>query len=258
MSEHFWSSDLKLLQELLFLAEDRVEYVTASMNSQLKAAMEKDPSAKQDSVAALVKDMAAKADPTPKKLFITFLARMYGKGGFKVEDFSRLKSDLELFMKVKSKLKQKDINNFKSMDEFYDALAPFENVEDTELMSKGEKERETKKDVDYLIDTPDFKVIAPKTEEAACLYGSGTKWCTAGKTDNMFKHYYDQGPLYIVIAKIDGKQRKFQFHYESDQVMDERDQPIKPADIQALSAIPKYKEFLEKLIKKHYEPLMTD
>ena len=79
---------------------------------------------------------------------------------------------------------------------------------------------------DIVMDTPNFKVIIPKTEESACLYGTGTKWCTTAEKDNKFDSYNKQGDLYIILTKIDGKDRKFQFHYESDSFMDERNQEL--------------------------------
>lgn len=67
-------------------------------------------------------------------------------------------------------------------------------------------------------------IIIPHTEEAACYYGANTRWCTAAKEDNMFDYYNNDGPLYINIYKP--KNRKYQFHFESSQFMDEEDEPI--------------------------------
>jgi hypothetical protein len=73
---------------------------------------------------------------------------------------------------------------------------------------------------EYVINDPDFKILRLKTHEAACHYGSGTKWCTAGRdSKGTFDHYAQQGDLYVIIAK----NRKFQMHYESGQLMDEKD-----------------------------------
>ena len=50
-----------------------------------------------------------------------------------------------------------------------------------------------------------------------------TQWCTAADGNNQFNYYNSQGPLYININKADNE--KYQFHFESDQFMDETDTP---------------------------------
>jgi hypothetical protein len=114
------------------------------------------------------------------------------------------------------------------------------------------KTRDVKANTDRLIDTPNFKVIVPRTEEASCLYGAGTKWCTAGKKNNQFKNYAAKGDLYIIMANLGGKARKFQLQMEDDSFMNERDLAISKPDISALSKIPEYTQFLNFLIKKYY------
>lgn len=118
--------------------------------------------------------------------------------------------------------------------------------------SQRAREREIKSDAVKVIDTPNFKVIIPKTEEASCLYGSGTRWCTAARDNNVFDQYNKQGNLYIIMANLGGRQRKFQLHVEGDQFMDERDQSVNKRDIAALSNMPEYTKFLNQLIEKHY------
>lgn len=246
---------MKILKELLALYENRVEFTATSMKAALATAMKADSSSKYNTPLELVTDMAEKADPTKKKIYLTFLARMYAAKQFKVEDFSRLKQDLTTYVKIKSKLEKKDINHYKNLNDFYNDIEEKETAEKEHVALK-------EKGAEILINTPNFKVVSPKTEESACYYGSGTKWCTAfseenGNTgQNAFNTYNDQGKLYIVIAKINGKEEKFQFHYETSAAMNKRDQPITAAEIKELSAIPQYKDFLEHLIKKHYEPLI--
>lgn len=240
--------------ELLF--ENRIDYVINSMEKALTTAMEKDNSNVYGTVSALVRAMVAEADPSTNGQFITFLSRMYAAGQFKIEDFSRIKTELGTFIKVKSKLQNKDINSYNNLTELYAALDALNKKDPKDLMSGKEAKREIKKDVDYLIDEKDFKVLSPKTEEAACFYGSNTRWCTASKNDNQFNTYNKDGKIYIVIAKINGQFKKFQFHYHSGQAMNEMDQAITKTEIAELSKYPEYKDFLHHLIKLHYEPLI--
>lgn len=229
------------------------EYLVKSMGEKIVDAAKKDQSFKhqgKDPDAMEAVKQLTNADPSAGLDNLNFIVRMYVKNQFKMEDISKLKKELETFMKAKSKIQNKDINSYKSLDELYDVTEQFEDVD---LKSKGQAEKEVKdSQVERLIDTPNFKALIPKTKEAACFYGKGTKWCTAATQDSMFDHYHSQGPLIIIIAKVGGKDRKWQLHYESGQFMNERDQEISKADIAILSKFPEYEQLLNKLIKKHY------
>lgn len=67
----------------------------------------------------------------------------------------------------------------------------------------------------------EFKVIIPKTKEAAIFFGRNTQWCTSAEKDNRFNDYSEDGDLYIVLHKPTN--RRWQLHFESAQFMDERD-----------------------------------
>jgi hypothetical protein len=144
----------------------------------------------------------------------------------KDEDLYKIKNDLEFFHNAKTKnllpSESKDINKFNIktlLDLIFDMQKSGED-----LMSKTEKEKEIKSEVDkYELD--DWTVIVPKTEEASCYYGKGTRWCTAADNNNMFDTYSYDGPLYILIGNHD-KSDKYQFHFESSQFMDAKDNPI--------------------------------
>lgn len=231
-----------------YLLEDRAEFIADKFGDKLMAANEKDHQGVKDA-AALINELKTKCDPTGGK-YLQFLVNMYIKGQFKLEDMPRIKKDLGIFDKAKAKIK-KDILSFKSLNDLYDTVEPYY---DADLSSNKEKIKLTKKDAEYIINTPDFKVIVPKTKEAACLYGSGTKWCTAADENNMFDHYHAQGNLYVIIAG----DKKFQLHYESGQFMNARDQELTKTEISYLSKYPQYKEFLNGLIDRHYGEYLKD
>ena len=68
----------------------------------------------------------------------------------------------------------------------------------------------------------EWKVIIPKSYDASCYWGNGTKWCTATReTSDWYERYSSEGPLYIIINKK--TKDKYQFHFESDQFMDKND-----------------------------------
>ena len=70
------------------------------------------------------------------------------------------------FDKYQSQLKKKDINQYNRFTELDTALKPF---------IEKEKEKELEKRVDKVYEDNKFLVIKPKTEEASCKYGAGTK-----------------------------------------------------------------------------------
>jgi hypothetical protein len=70
-----------------------------------------------------------------------------------------------------------------------------------------------------------WKVVIPKSYDASCYWGSGTRWCTATReTSDWYNEYSSQGPLYIIIDKK--TEDKYQFHFESEQFMDKNDRDI--------------------------------
>jgi hypothetical protein len=243
--------------DLMLLLEDRAQYIAQSMKQSLEAAAQKDPAIKRSGGADLdsvkIVDQLKQMDADPAGKNLQFLARMYAANQFSLEDSAKIKNSIDMFLKHRNQLPVKDLNSLKSLDQLYDIIEPLEQqAQQTAPVSGKEQQRQIKSDAEKLIDSPNFKVIIPKTQEASCLYGKGTKWCTAGDDDNRFNEYNRQGPLYTIIANLGGKTRKFQLHYESDQFMNERDQPVTKADINALSQVPEYKKFLNYLIEKHY------
>lgn len=235
-----------IFEDVEFLEEGAKEdWIIKTYGQQLQQVAQADHMAPKDNLPALV-DTLKNADPTRGK-YLAFIAKMYAAGQFKIEDINRTKNTLADFDKYKAKIENKDIMTYQKFSDVIAAVIP--HKEEGEPVSKrAEKQQIKSEDATKVIDTPNFKVIIPKTESAACLYGANTQWCTAAKNDNMFDHYNKQGPLYTIIAG----DRKFQLHYESNQFMNEHDETLTKADIDYLSKYPEYKQFLNMLIKQHY------
>lgn len=193
----------------------------------------------------LLTHFAAK-DPTNKKLYVQWMVRMYLKGEM-LEDIDKLPEALNVFDKAKRQLDVKDINQYKTISDVLVAVRPFKDVQGKSLGKIKSDE------IEPVITTGNFKVFIPKTYKASCEYGA-EDWCTAGtsKNDSYFKQYTADGPLYIIYAGGGENPKKFQMHYESNQFMNEDDKPVTQADIDFLSSFPKYKDFLNMMIKKHY------
>ena len=70
--------------------------------------------------------------------------------------------------------------------------------------------------------TSTYSVIQPLTFEAERYFGSGTEWWTVANK-NYFKQYTNKGPLFILLPKDGDKERKMQFHFESNSFADYED-----------------------------------
>jgi len=156
------------------------------------------------------------------KKYVQWLANRYANYEFKLEDWSQVRSELKEFDKVKSRLAIKDINQYKSLTSLYSALDEFK---DKDVRSNTQKSKDERKalfddgEAELFYKDSLITITVPKTANAACELGKGTRWCTSARTHNAFHQYSRQGDLYIV----DTKKEKFQLHFESGQFMDEED-----------------------------------
>ena len=196
-------------------------------------------------------------DPTKNKEYSQWIARMYSRGGYELEDIkSTLRDALETYHKLKLKKKLEDqdkqIDKFKSIDQLIARVEQYPEIQDDAPTDKGEA-REIYKD-------DQIRVLVPKDVEAACYYGQGTRWCTAAKNNNLFKRYYEAGDIYIILPqkpKTPGD--KFQFHFHSGQFMDSQDRPLDMYKL--LNAYPTIRDvpvFNEWAKRKMVPALMSD
>ena len=175
---------------------------------------------------------AVKADPTTKRKdgniisigdYTKWILNLVKRGVWKPGDSYETTKFLTTYHKLKNQLpqNQRDINNIKSVGELKQLLDQF---------TPKKTRSEIKQGVEKVYEDNQWIIIIPHTQEAAIHYGSGTKWCTAAKHgNNMFDTYNEEDFLYININKIN--KRKYQFHFESNQFMDEQDSFVDPTEI---------------------------
>jgi hypothetical protein len=144
--------------------------------------------------------MMNRMDPTRNKKYLEWLFKMrYTKEGdkyvIKSEFPSRIAANVERYLRWREKNTQKmaddikDINTFKGIKTFMDAMKPIA------VLSR----EDVKKEVRVVFEDEKWKVISPLSFEASKVYGRGTKWCTTRNT--YFKSYKSQGELYYIINK---------------------------------------------------------
>ena len=162
------------------------------------------------------------------KGYFTWLYNLVKTNQLKTEDFYKVKEYLRLFDKFINKIpnESRDINKFKNLNDLYDVVKEFEGGEDEISTSKTSEIKDIKKnEVEKVFEDSEWLIMIPKTERASCLIGKGTQWCTAAdQSNNMFDHYNQDGPLYVMVDKYN--ETKYQLHFESKQLMDANDRAV--------------------------------
>lgn len=232
------------------LLEDRISFILDKQSSKIWDAYQKDKGSgkpvEKDANGVLI----TLSNWSEKNL--QWLTNSYIKGQYSLEDKGRVVEIIQNFEKFKRKLEKKDLNQYKSLAEIEDSLSKF-SEEDAKSNKQLDREKESKfftdKDAQLFYEGGGIKVIIPKTSEASCYFGRGTKWCTASTSShNMFDSYSKGGKLYIVYFD-DG--RKYQFYFKKNlmQFMDEKDASIKDWK-ELTSKYPSLFDAFEKIAKK--------
>ena len=163
----------------------------------------------------------------------------YNKGNITDNDFGHLKDVLTRFEDNKKNLKDKDIGKFKTVQDLDDYLNNDDNYkelshrQEVRQRQKDRKSADLNNDAKLVYEGGDWEVWIPQTYAASCKLGQGTTWCTAStESDYYYNHYKDTygGDYYININKHDPEE-KYQFHFESGQVMDKDDRSVDLKDL---------------------------
>lgn len=182
-------------------------------------------------------------DPTARTTkhypYVIWIVQRYVKGDIALAE--DLRSKVEPWLATHYGLKQSgwfrrnpehrhfaDIGQFKTLTDlgqFILSIKPDDSVSNAEADRRLKAKLIASKQVEIIMDTPTVQVVIPRTWEAAKYFGRNTQWCTSGEvSDGDFKTYTEIGPLYIILDKPNN--RRWQFHFESGQFMDEQDEQI--------------------------------
>jgi len=169
-------------------------------------------------------DYLSMIDPSGKSKYLPFLLKQFDKYNAYDEDYYIKK------LKYKSRIEYTMISILKDFvggDHNLDILNQFnqhlENnrIEKTDineynswedfLTENGKAElklidKELTKQIERIYEDSNYLILKPLSFKASLAYGSGTKWCTAMKTEpSYFYRYSREGILIYVIDKIEGK-----------------------------------------------------
>ena len=186
-------------------------------------------------------------DPTVHNSYVEWLTRLYINDKIRLEDIN---TDLLRVYDAAKKQKRvpreySDIGKIKSAADFVKILEQLDlekillQIGDNSLYLRMNNyfrfkeidrsdDQVDKGDYKILLDNSVVRIITPFDERAAIYFGQDTRWCTArDDEDNRFNYYNSKGKLYILIPKQPKYMgEKYQLHFESDQFMDENDDPV--------------------------------
>lgn len=200
-----------------------------------------------------VVDKIETADPTAHKEYTVWMVRQFINGA-KFEDLrTTIKHDIGKYDILKRKkkvpLEQRDINklDYKQMSAFIRAYEA-ENGDDDETVDKGQFK--------VVFKGKDTTVVHLLDGQAAEYFGQGTSWCTR-RDGQMFKHYANQGDIYVVIPKYPSpKQERYQLHIHSKQCKDKDDASFK--FILLIGKFPELKEYFKTIPEYADLPYIQD
>lgn len=175
------------------------------------------------------------ADPDPRKSFSTWLLTLYVKGRYRLEDLPRATDALEIYgdlvRRKRLPVEQRDINKIPDFAALADIVRPYM---DSHVAAKNDAiEAQYVAESEILLDTPERRVLKLNSMEAAQWFGRETEWCTAyggpwgryqDRKNNMFSHYAQNGPMFVIEDRANNA--LYQFHAHSKQLMDVNDRAV--------------------------------
>lgn len=175
-----------------------------------------------------------RADPTLAKTMTGWLVKQYAQGGFRLEDTGTAQETLDMFQRYAPLLPegQRDLGQYKSLAEAWDAVFHLAAAEKDKLSNKAQKalDRDKAYGESRILrqDEDGFTVAVPLTEFAAKWWGRGTRWCTAAEKDNQFWGYHQQAPLVVILVPELKEKGKFQLWVVGEEFafMDAADEPV--------------------------------
>jgi hypothetical protein len=95
-----------------------------------------------------------------------------------------------------------DLYQYKFTDSEMINFLGFDLSQAKERKEEKDKQKDAKKNSDKIYEDKNWLVVRPKSWQASCVYGAGTKWCTTSKeSDSHFKRETDRNFLIYVINK---------------------------------------------------------
>jgi hypothetical protein len=133
--------------------------------------------------------LLSEKDPSGNNKYLDWMVKQF----LKIANQKKILASVIYFHENQQSFTKKDINQYETLQELIDAV-------DEVKLKKYEKR--TKKDVDKIYEDENYLILSPKSWEASCVYGAGTKWCiTAKDSDHHWKRETSNAIMYFIIDK---------------------------------------------------------
>ena len=183
--------------------------------------------------------------------FLNFLGKVISSENLN-DDLIKAKIAVEKFIRFQKNLEIKDINQYETLKDISDAIIKHEN----------KVRRDVKKidGADVVYEDDRFTVISPKTHDASCYYGTGSKWCTAAKSsESHFQSYNRDGKLFYFLDKKAKTGSRFykvallQKYDGAQTFFDAPDESFKTGWILGTPEFNKINDYIQKYMNTEYE-----
>ena len=154
-------------------------------------------------------------DPSGNNKYLDWLIKLYVNDD-DATNYS-LVEYITIFHKNINKFTKKDINQYKTWDEFEKAVLPVK-----EEAERKEQDKKAEEGTKKLFNSQDWLLVRPLNHDSSCKYGAGTKWCTTAKGDPYHFNSYTKNDLLVYLLHKTSN-TKFAFHYS---IGDNEESPV--------------------------------
>jgi hypothetical protein len=152
-------------------------------------------------------DFFINSDPSGNHKYLYWMCKIFVNNEMKGKMLmvNEMVQKIKEFHEIQDKIQQKhgdfcNISNPKDIMSYFwlDELDCVILKAKTDVLSKKSV---SSSDYEKIYDDGKFLIIVPKTKEASCLYGKGTKWCVSGTDKNRFDEYNKNNVFYFIRNK---------------------------------------------------------
>lgn len=133
-------------------------------------------------------------NPEGDDLMDNYYSRQYADWSIRENEKRILFDNIDYFHNYIRKFEKRDINQYNNWRNFN------EEVEKAKLKLSRKEIKQS--GVIKIFEDDDFLLLTPLTHQAACRYGSNTRWCVSMRGySGYFENYFTQGPIFFLMDK---------------------------------------------------------
>ena len=174
-------------------------------------------------------DELSKSDPSGSNAYLGWMAKQLAAFYAEEEQYSarqdfaeRVKDSAKQFHLNKQRLKKKDLYQYKTVKELYDAIG---TLGDTRSQKRKREKEDIVEGSSEVFENEDFFAVRPLSTEASCHYGRNSKWCISARGNNYYNQYTSEGKGFVMVRlnhmDEDDVGREYTIVYERDGEVDE-------------------------------------